>query len=227
MHYCFFPTTTGIIHGDFQGMNIIVPEHYTANVKTFKSISSLYLPCLPGYRSNSNKHSENDGDCNTNGVFSSSTSSSPDYFSMLKRNIVFKKEELLSLFGLIDFEDIQYSYLVLEVGRAIADAMSTFIAQTFRLTGPTSDKCEDNRLHIHSYATDTNVPFLKAELDSKGENVESFQSDALNIGSHILCGYLITNEMTVQEYSLIWPAVLISLCQYYILGKTQDIGTFW
>ncbi|XP_071108051.1 hydroxylysine kinase-like [Haliotis cracherodii] len=76
-------------------------------------------------------------------------------------------------FGIIDFNDICYTYRVFEIGRLIADAM-------------TNCCCSDR--------------------------------EALQIGGHVLAGYLSVRQLSTEDVTMIYDAVCISFCQYYVLG---------
>ncbi|XP_067667780.1 hydroxylysine kinase-like [Haliotis asinina] len=80
------------------------------------------------------------------------------------------------IFGIIDFNDICYTYRVFEIGRLIADAM-------------TSCNCSDQ--------------------------------EALQIGGHILSGYLSIRSLNTDDMAMLYHAVCISFCQYYVLGQHE------
>ncbi|XP_046543141.1 hydroxylysine kinase-like isoform X4 [Haliotis rubra] len=79
-----------------------------------------------------------------------------------------------TIFGIIDFNDICYTYRVFEVGRLIADAM-------------TNCNCSDQ--------------------------------EALQIGGRILSGYLSIRPLNIEDMTMLYHAVCITFCQYYVLGQ--------
>lgn len=200
---------SGILHGDFQGMNVIVPEDFKIVCNTIK-----YLPpsCasgfLPGFSSSS---------CTVD--------SDSHYLTQLLSHLrtclrPLDSKDLLRTYGLIDYEDISYSYLVLEVGRAIADAMVTFLVKTMHTADSVKNCLLQSEVTLSNLERES--PTVVHGMTSKSQSHDTIKSEVLKIGGWMICGYLTTNNLSKEEYNVIFPAVLTSLCQYYILGKETE-----